>query len=125
MAIADFTQTGLIDIEQFEMLVEAGDSEAKEMLTELLDLFTGESGDNVKELVEKVASGENERATRLAHAIAGSAGNLGLLRLSVVSRDLENQFNDYSLEERKEIAQMISDLYEKSTQEYQAKIDAI
>jgi len=125
MATPDFTKTKTIDTEQFDMLVEAGDSEAREMLTELLDLFTGESGDNVKELVEKVAAGENERAARLAHAVAGSAGNLGLLRLSIVSRDLENQFNDYSLEERKKIAQMISDLYVESTQEYQAKIDAL
>jgi len=125
MSVPMFADSSLIDPDQFDMLVEAGDSEAAEMLTELLDLFTEESGDNVSELLEKLQAGDEARCIRLAHALAGAAGNLGLMRLSVAARYLENNFNSHSAEERLALGQCIQALYNESIAEYRSKIAAL
>lgn len=87
----NFSETPLIDEEQFSLLVETGEDAAAEMLQELIDMFMEESAPRVHDLRDAVTGRDYSGIVKHAHAIAGSSGNLGGLRLSQACRALENE----------------------------------
>ncbi|MFA5257275.1 MAG: Hpt domain-containing protein [Opitutales bacterium] len=89
MALSDFSDSPLIDREQFDMLVETGEDDASGMLVELLDLFTGEAEPKFLELHQASSDVDRHKCNRIAHALAGASANLGLLRLSMLCRAFE------------------------------------
>lgn len=93
MPLPDFSASPLIDREQFDMLVATGEDDAAGMLSELLGLFTGESEPKFAELNKCAATLDRYKCSRIAHALAGSSGNLGCLRLSQMCRAYEHASN--------------------------------
>ncbi|HNX05930.1 MAG TPA: Hpt domain-containing protein, partial [Opitutales bacterium] len=91
--LQDFSASPLIDREQFEMLVETGEDDARGMLTELMGLFTGEAEPKFVELNKCAAEMDRYKCSRIAHALAGASGNLGCLRLSQMCRAYEHASN--------------------------------
>lgn len=109
--IPDSSEIPLIDREQFDMLVETGEDEAAEMIRELLDLFTGEAGPKLEELVVAASEEDRQRCIRISHAIAGASANLGGQRLSTYARAYENAAATMSVDELSAGAQLIRDYY--------------
>jgi HPt (histidine-containing phosphotransfer) domain-containing protein len=118
-----FLETPLIDEEQFAMLVETGEEMAAEMLTELIDLFETEMTPRMSDLHQFCGSGsELMPLTKLAHAIAGSSGNLGCMRLSTMARYLENHISGIPLAELPAWGKAIEALYLETLETYKQRI---
>lgn len=109
--IPDSSEIPLIDREQFDMLVETGEDEAAEMIRELLDLFTGEAGPKLEELVLAAAADDRQRCIRISHAVAGASANLGGQRLSTYARAYENAAASMSVDDLTAGANRIQEYY--------------
>lgn len=125
MLVQDFTTISLIDQEQFDMLVETGEEEAAEMIQELLDLFTEETGPRLTDLRAVAATGDREQVARHAHAIAGASSNLGGLRLSKVARHLEYEVPVVKSDEIKSLVAEVESIYEETVGKLQALINGL
>jgi len=90
MPVPDFSNSPLIDHEQFDMLVSTGEDDAVNMINELLGLYTGEAEPKFIEMQKAAADLDRYKFNRLAHALAGASANLGCLRLSQVCRAYEH-----------------------------------
>ena len=86
----DPVDTALIDSEQIEMLIEAGASESMELVSELLDLYEGESRQKIDDLKAHAASADYEAMGRSAHALAGSSANVGGKQVWQMAKQMEN-----------------------------------
>lgn len=126
MSLPDFSNEGLIDQDQFEMLVATGEDEAREMLDELLELYTTEAEPKFIELYSAAEEVDRHKCNRIAHALAGASANLGLLRLSHVCRAYEQGAKtDLSKEDLQDGAQAIEKLYHVSVAEMQTEINKL
>lgn len=90
----------VVDDEQVSLLTSDA-SEGENMLQDLLELFAAESEPRLELIKAACASQDSESLRRLVHFIAGSAANLGALRLSILCRQVEaalarNDFYGYS-----------------------------
>jgi HPt (histidine-containing phosphotransfer) domain-containing protein len=79
-----------MDEEQVEMLavVDEGDGE-QSLLVELYEMFVEESGGKLSKLELLCESGDLAGLRKLVHFVAGSAANIGFLRLSHYYRNIE------------------------------------
>ena len=89
MELEELKDLPLIDAEQLEMLVEAGEDGATELLEELLGLFELEARPQLESLKGSLAVGDHAAMVRPAHALAGSSANLGGHRLARLAKTLE------------------------------------
>jgi HPt (histidine-containing phosphotransfer) domain-containing protein len=94
MPLPDVSSFPFIDREQFDMLVATGEDDAVGMLTELLDLFTGEADPKFVEIHKAALELDRIKCNRQAHALAGASANLGCLRLSKLCRAYESGAKD-------------------------------
>lgn len=115
----------LIDQEQMDMLIEAGEGAAAELLEELLGLFIGEAEPQLAELGEKIASEDHYRVERLMHALAGSSANLGALRLSQLARKIEHTAETASKAELLEWSAYLRNCYRESVALFQTQIKSL
>lgn len=90
MPLPSFSDSPLIDREQFDMLVATGEDDARNMLEELMDLYTGEADPKFEELRKAAADVDRHKCNRIGHALAGASANLGCLRLSMLCRAYEH-----------------------------------
>ena len=82
--------SSLIDVEQIQMLIEAGAAESLELVTELLDLYEGERKQKLDDIRDKASTGDFEALGRAAHALAGSSANVGGKRVWDMAKQMEN-----------------------------------
>jgi len=61
----------------------------QELLTELVDIFTGEAPGLIKDIYDALKSVEADRLTRKAHTLKGSAGNFGAVAVVACAAELE------------------------------------
>ena len=61
-----------------------------ELETELIVTFLADTAQRIKELAEVLASGDAGSVGRTAHAIKGSAANMGATELQALARALED-----------------------------------
>jgi HPt (histidine-containing phosphotransfer) domain-containing protein len=126
MPLPDVSSFPFIDREQFDMLVATGEDDAVGMLTELLELFTGESEPKFAEMQKAATELDRTKCNRLAHALAGASANLGCLRLSKLARGYENGAKaDLTQPELIQGAKDIEALYRQSVTEMKAEIAKI
>lgn len=62
--------------------------------SELIKIFTSETGKNIAALKEDVQQGNLENASRAAHAVKGACLNMGAGMLSKIAEELETQFDN-------------------------------
>jgi HPt (histidine-containing phosphotransfer) domain-containing protein len=126
MPVPDFSSSPLIDHEQFDMLVSTGEDDAVNMITELLDLYTGEADPKFVEMQKAAAELDRYKFNRMAHALAGASANLGCLRLSQVCRAYEHGAKaDLSQDELVQGASAIEALYRISVEAMKVEIGKI
>lgn len=113
MSTEELNETPIIDQEQLDMLIMAGEDAAAEMIQELLELFEEETGPKVNELLALADESEPERhrLARLSHSIAGSSANIGGLRLSKACRSLEQEIPSIDFSAASQRAQFIKETY--------------
>jgi HPt (histidine-containing phosphotransfer) domain-containing protein len=106
----------VMDREQIDMLlmVDDGEDDSTALVRELFDLFQGESADKLKDLDTVCAANDTEELRRMVHFIAGSAGNLGLARLSRFYREVEQAIDESRLTELSSCAKPIRTAFEEA-----------
>lgn len=86
---AELREMPILDQAQVELLQSASGDGGASLFRELLDLFVSENRPHLEKLSAAIAAGTREGILLHAHAIAGSAANLGGLRLSGLCRSVE------------------------------------
>ncbi len=61
----------------------------RDLLTELIDLFLGDAPVRIAAVHDPIAGGDAVTLRRGAHALKGSAANLGAVQLAALSAELE------------------------------------
>lgn len=125
MDIHEINRLPLIDNDQIEMLVEAGEDAAAELIQELLDLFTAESGPHLEALKVAVLTSDFDVASRVGHALAGSSANLGGLRLATLSKAIEHAADSQDLETTSRLAGDIDPLFAETVLGFEREISRI
>lgn len=84
--MSEIASDGLVDSEQLETLVASAGTEAAQAI---LDAFWQSCDQLVADLTTCMAENRDEEAARAAHALKGSAANLGAVAMVQTSRDIE------------------------------------
>ncbi|MBT62597.1 MAG: hypothetical protein CML13_05225 [Puniceicoccaceae bacterium] len=94
----------IIDREQLDMLVVSdGREDDLELAGELFELFANESAAKLYALPEVCSQGDANQLRNIVHFVAGSAGNLGLARLSAFYRGIEQAIDEQRLTDLSEV----------------------
>lgn len=91
----------LIDGEQVRVLADAA---GKEAVTPILDAFWTSNEELLAQLGEAIASGDTEAAAKVAHALKGSASNLGANAVAETSRQVEAAAKSGDIQAAKSVA---------------------
>lgn len=70
-------------------LIDLGPETGRELVQELVDLFSREAPARLAVMRESLAAQDRGAIARSAHAIRGSAGNLGAIRVGRLSTEIE------------------------------------
>ena len=80
----------LLDMEQLEMLVEAGGDDSSSLINEILGLFETESIEKLGEIRDFVTRSSFDQLSKAAHALAGSSANIGGSELARQAKEIED-----------------------------------
>ncbi len=83
----------------------------EEILAELTDLFVEDVPPKLEALREAIGSGDAASMGRLAHALKGSSGNMGALRMSTICAELEDAGHSGELERALVLAERLEAEY--------------
>jgi HPt (histidine-containing phosphotransfer) domain-containing protein len=104
----------ILDREQIDMLLMGEDDEIADtsLAAELFELFSAESSKKLEALPDVCARGDVLQLRNILHFIAGSAGNLGLVRLSAFYRGIERAIDQNLLSDISELRAPICQEFE-------------
>lgn len=124
----DFDQSiPVMDREQIDMLLMVGegdgDDDSTALVRELFDLFQEESADKLKSLDAVCAANDTEALRRIVHFVAGSAGNLGLARLSGFYRSIEQAIDAGTLTELARCVDPVHAAFREACEAFAAEFD--
>ena len=113
------TSLPLMDREQIDMLLMADDGdESNSLAAELFQIYEAESSEKLNDL-ERICEARDGAALRkLVHFIAGSAGNLGLARLSAFYRAIERAIDGGAMDDFEACAKYIPQEFEQSCEAF-------
>ncbi len=97
-----------LDRSVLEGLRELGD---QELLAELADLFLEDAPPKLEALREAIGSGDASSVGQVAHALKGSSGNMGALRMSTICAELEDAGHSGELERALVLAERLKAEY--------------
>ena len=106
----------ILDTAQIEMLREMGD----DLVTEILESFTEEVEPRLNTLEQRCAQRDEKQLKDDIHFVAGSAANLGLLRLAELCRNIEEQIKNQTLNTWDKIPQTVRDEYTTALEAFRA-----
>lgn len=115
----------LLDTDQIAMLIDTGGNAAHQLLSELFQLFTEETGPRITLLQKAAAEDDFKTVAVQAHSIAGSSANLGGLRLSLLCRSVEMRILGEEVVDPNEIrlaVQIIPGLYQQTLVAFKAEV---
>lgn len=78
------------DSSVLEQLVDLGDAADREFLVELVDIFLRDAPTRVQAVIDCANKGDLEGVEHAAHALKGSAGNLGAVLMRNLAETLQN-----------------------------------
>ena len=101
-----------IDREQLEMLLMADEGEdSTALVREIYELFRQESDEKLRQLDTICAVGDLIALRNVVHFVAGSAGNLGMVRLGAFLRATEEAIDAQRVNESAALAEPIRSEY--------------
>lgn len=104
----------LVDVSVIEELKELGD---QEFLNELIDLFSGQSEELVKNINTAVTSQDQSLLVQAAHKFKGSCLNLGAKPLGELCKELELKGKNADFSGTDELAAKLEPLYKSTLEE--------
>ena len=120
------SSTPIIDRDQIEMLLgDDGDDGDLGLVIELFEMFCDEIDEKLSELDEACKNNESNELRKIVHYIGGSAGNLGMFRLSVYYRAIENSIDANELVDLSKYHSSLHDVYKEAREAYQKEIKAL
>jgi HPt (histidine-containing phosphotransfer) domain-containing protein len=112
----------VMDREQIDMLLMADEEDgASSLAAELFELYESESREKLESLAETCDAGDADGLRKIVHFIAGSAGNLGLARLSVFLRGVECAIDEGKLDDFEACKVVIPQEFELSCSRFRAE----
>ena len=118
------TAAPVMDREQIDSLLMADDEEeANSLARELFTLYETESREKLAGLDRICRERDGDALRKLVHFIAGSAGNLGLARLSAFYRGIEQAIDDGVLDDFEACARLIPREFELSCEGFCKALD--
>ncbi|MGB0408927.1 MAG: Hpt domain-containing protein [Opitutales bacterium] len=114
----------VMDVEQIDMLLisDEGD-EPNALALELFKLHETESAEKLADLAEICRARDGHALRKIVHFIAGSAGNLGLVRLTALYRGIEQAIDVGRLEDYEACSQVIRREFELSCRRFMEALD--
>lgn len=123
-SVAYDPNTPAMDREQIDMLLMVEDGEdATSLVRELFDLFEGESREKLLGLDPVCESNDLAELRKIVHFVAGSAGNLGLARLSAFYRAIERAIDVGTLNQIADCAPPIRAEFEAACVAFRAEFE--
>ncbi len=120
----DFDQSiSVMDREQIDMLlmIDDDDDDSTSLVRELFELFQRESSEKFKSLDAVCEANDIEALRKIAHFVAGSAGNLGLARLSGFYRGIEQAIDNGTLTDLAQCAAPIRTAFREACEAFAAE----
>lgn len=112
--------TNLLDMDTIEMLKEVGGDDNPEFLKELYDLFILRAPSLIDEIATCVADKNTKELSQAAHALKGSALNIGLIAIGDCAKVLEDNARANNVEGLHEYVEKLRELYPISLQAFSA-----
>lgn len=117
-------QALVMDREQIDMLIMSDEGDADTSLArELFELFATESAAKLDGLSEICASGNLEKLRDTVHFVAGSAGNLGLARLALFYRGIEQAIDEGALTDISGVEGVVLNEFDVAREAFRADFD--
>lgn len=121
-SVAYDPETPAMDREQIDMLLMVEDGEdSTSLVRELFDLFEGEGREKLLDLDQVCEANDLAELRKIVHFVAGSAGNLGLARLSAFYRAIEHSIDTGALSQIADCAPPIHAEFEAACDAFQAE----
>ncbi len=113
----------VMDREQIDMLlmIDDGDDDSATLVQELFGLFQSEGSDKFKNLDVVCAANDIQALRKIVHFVAGSAGNLGLARLSDFYRGIEQAIDHGKLTDLTQCATPIQTAFREACEAFAAE----
>jgi len=110
----------VMDREQIDMLlmIDDGDDDSSTLVQELFGLFKSESSDKFEKLDFVCAANDVQALRKIVHFVAGSAGNLGLARLSGFYRGIEEAIDNGKLTDLTQCAAPIQTAFREACEAF-------
>ena len=93
-----------------------------DLLAELVELFVEDASARLESLREALNVGDADSIAKTAHALKGSAGNLGASRMTRVAAQLETLGRSGNLESAEDLLEQLRDEFEKVSAELSASL---
>ena len=85
---------------------------AQEEYLELIELFVETGFSGLAQLQSAIEGGDGEGAGNAAHSVKGAAGNLGLIEISEIAKEIEKKARNASFEGTEKYAQALKEKIE-------------
>lgn len=121
MDLSSAAKATLIESEQIDGLLEIAGVDG---VKEILDAFWRSTDQLSADLARSVRDGEFAAAARTAHALKGSAANVGANRLAEAARVVEARTRSGELSEAKEAIERLAAIYRETREALERHIDA-
>ena len=84
----------------------------QEEYLELIELFIETGFSDLAQLQSAIEEGDGEKAGNAAHSVKGAAGNLGLIELSEIAKDIEEKARNGLFEGTEKSTQILKEKIE-------------
>ena len=98
MSQSEVSVEDLLDIQTLESLAMLGERRGKDLLGQLVALFSDQGPKSFKQLRQALAEGDATAVSETAHSLKGSYRSLGTVRLAEISEKLERRGREGLLE---------------------------
>lgn len=121
MVLSQQAQASLIEADQIDSLLDVAGVDG---VRDILNAFWRSTDELSANLAQCVSSGECTAAARTAHALKGSAANVGAQRLSEAARDVETHSKSGDLVAARDALGRLAEIYRETRAALEAHVSA-
>jgi HPt (histidine-containing phosphotransfer) domain-containing protein len=114
-----------IDLTLVQELLDLCDEEDLALFRELIGIFLGDAPARIAEVLDGCARGDFDLVERAAHALKGSAGNLGAIQVQALADQLQGAGRAADLAEVRSTAPALEQAFAEAAAELRAWVDGI
>lgn len=119
------TTAPVVDREHIDMLLGAeGEEDSGALAHELYELYVTDGMEKLGNLERICRERDSAELRKLLHFIAGSAGNLGLMRMSLFCRGIEKAIHEGVLDDYEACAKLLPQEFDMSCQGFAHFLDS-